>query len=182
MLATSAFAGNKIKGEVEEIINGDKIIVETNRGDVKVKLYGIDAPEKNHEYGRKSRNLLKDLIDDEDVKIEVVAVKNSGTLIGKVYFDGDYINEEMLKAGAAWYDSDNAEDRKLIKAERQAREKERGLWKHRPPTLPLIFIEHNTHKPRKFCDSNNFSLKINISDDDHDPHHSKRAAHRNKRH
>ena len=182
MLATSAFAGNKIKGEVEEIISGDKIIVETKKGDVKVKLYGIDAPEENHEYGRKSRNLLRDLIDDEDVKIEVVAVKNSGTLIGKVYFDGDYINEEMLKAGAAWYNSDKAEDRKLKKAEKLAREKERGLWKHNNPTPPLIFIKNNTHKSRKFCDSNKFSLKINIIDDDHDPHHSKRAAHRDRRH
>ncbi len=173
LLTTSAFAKDYIKGEVEEIISGDTFIVETKHGDVKVKLYGVEAPEKNQEYGRESRKLLGDLIDDEDVKIIPVHATKSGTLIGKVYLDGDYINAAMIKAGAAWYDDDHADDSKLEKAEKWARKHEVGIWSHRDPTPPWKYKKdhHIIDDDYDYDDSRDFSLNINIFGNDRDDHH-----------
>ncbi len=173
LLTSSAFAKDYLKGEVEEIINGDTFIVETERGDVKVKLYGVEAPEKDQEYGRESSKLLKDLIDDEDVKIIPVHATKSGTLIGKVYLDGDYINATMIKAGAAWYDDDHADDSKLEKAEKWAKKHEVGIWSHRDPTPPWVYKKnhHIVDDNYDYDDSRDFSLNINIFGNNRDNHH-----------
>ncbi len=144
-----------IKGEVDEIVNGDTIVIDTDRGDIVVRLYGIDAPEKTQEYGRESRNLLKDLIDDEDVKVEVITIVDKKAVIGKVYYDGEYINATMLREGAAWYDHEFANDRVLEKAEAMAQERGRGLWQAQDPTPPWIFVEEHSDNTEYYVDDDN---------------------------
>lgn len=175
LFSTSAFASDYLKGEVDKIISGDTIIVDTRKGDVKVRLYGIDAPENNQKYGNESRQLLKNLIDDQDVKVRIIDTDYAGTVIGKVYYRGEYINETMLENGAAWYDSSNADDKRLERAERQAQKRGAGLWRYRNPVPPWVFRQRQerlSHKPAiKYGNKKGFSINIDFFSDDDDDYY-----------
>lgn len=63
--------GKTIEGKVVKVADGDTITILEKGKKVKIRFYGIDAPEKKQEYGVKSLSVLKDLLDNEIVKVQV---------------------------------------------------------------------------------------------------------------
>ncbi|MBC2856984.1 thermonuclease family protein [Cetobacterium sp. 2A] len=130
-----------IKGKVIKVADGDTItIIEENGDKTRIRLYGIDAPEKKQDYGIKSLDVLKKLIDKKEVEIDVKDKDRYGRVVGIVYYNGMNINLYMLKTGNAWwykqYSKHNAEFRI---AEEKARLKKLGLWKESNPTPPWVY-------------------------------------------
>lgn len=143
LLCTTAFAGDHIQGEVIKVIDGDTITVKTKKKEVKIRLYGIDAPEKKQDYGKKSTRLLDKLIDNEKVQVYVVDTDRYGRAVGKVFFEGEYINAVMVRKGAAWHYKKYSKDIELAIAEEWARQEREGLWREDNPTAPWDY-RHGT--------------------------------------
>ncbi len=138
-----------VAGRVVRVADGDTLTVAARgAASVKVRLYGIDAPEVRHKetpgqpYGRESRQALKSLTLGRNVRVEIVDVDAHGRVVGVVYESGVDINLAMVREGWAWayrrylstpYASE------YLDAEREARAKRLGLWRQPNPSPPWEF-------------------------------------------
>ncbi len=122
-----------ICGRCKYVQDGDSLLF-VPRGEnteVKVRLFGVDAPERNQAWADKSRDNLRSLIGEQEVRLQVVDVDQYGRRVAKVYAGDTYVNLEQLKAGMAWlYERfcDPEEDADLISAAQSAQNGRVGLW------------------------------------------------------
>lgn len=129
-------------GKVVRVIDGDTVVVlDEKNTQHKIRLQGIDAPERNQAFGKKSKNFLSDLIAAQTVKVEHTKKDRYGRIIGKIIFGNTDVNLEQVRAGYAWHykkyeREQNAEDQvAYAHAEIFARENKFGLWND-PHAIP----------------------------------------------
>lgn len=140
---------------VLKIIDGDTLLLEYKGKKESVRLIGIDTPEsrlnrkalkdaeKGHKdieniikAGREASRFVQSLVKSGDeVRLEFDAQTRDkyGRLLAYVYLsDGRMLNEEILKAGYAQlltYPPNIKYVDRFLKAYREARENNRGLWR-----------------------------------------------------
>lgn len=128
-----------LHGQVIDVLDGDTVKLRSDWHIYKIRLAGIDAPEKQQAYGVQSKIYLEHLIVDKDVSIKVVSCDQYGRYVGRIYLGGKDINGEMIRSGYAWhyyqYDSDHVYAVFMLDAQRA----NRGLWQEAHPTPPWIF-------------------------------------------
>lgn len=129
-----------IYGQVVYISDGDTIHLQPKYGNkIKIRLYGIDAPEKAQPYGPQSTGILRQLIGNQYVEVKSFGHDRYGRCLGKIYLNRQDINAEMLRLGAAWhykYYDKSADFQSYADIERFARQNNRGLWNRPNPTPP----------------------------------------------
>ena len=124
-----------ISGQVVKISDGDTITILTQeRQQVKVRLYGIDAPEKKQPYGQKSKQFLSNLIAGRSVEIQEKGKDRYKRVLGIVYLDGQDINEQMVLNGYAW--AYRKFSKKYTAQESKAKSQKLGLWQSSDPIPP----------------------------------------------
>ena len=103
---------------------------------MEVRLFGIDAPEKNQAYGDNARDALLDLVNRNKAGLlmEVVDIDHHNRLVGLLYSPKadryDSINRQMVEQGhALWYRQFGGKALGLADAEKSAKERRRGLWR-----------------------------------------------------
>ncbi len=123
------------------VSDGDSLLLELPEGNrVRVRLYGIDAPEKDQDFALPARKKLTRLVYDKPVRVEVQDIDKYGRYVGKVYAGARYVNRYMLKEGLAWhYRYYAAGDAELAEAESRARTAKRGIWASSAPLRPRNF-------------------------------------------
>ena len=126
--------------------DGDTItVLDANRQQNKVRLTGIDAPEKFQPFGNRSRQHLSALVHGRDVVVEWNKRDRYGRILGKVLVGSVDANLEQIRAGLAWhykqYEREQSrEDRETYaSAELDARTAKRGLWIDPAPIPPWEF-------------------------------------------
>lgn len=137
-----------LQGKCSYVQDGDsfKFIQSGQTKEGRVRLYGIDAPEKSQAYAAQSRKLLEKLARGKNVRVEVVEVDQYGRYVAKVYVGSKYVNLEMVKAGLAWhydYHADDKTDADLAEAQSSARKARKGLWKDSNAENPRSFRRRN---------------------------------------
>lgn len=131
-------------GKVIKVADGDTITVLKGEEKVRVRFYGIDAPEKKQEYGIKSLDVLKKMIDGKVVEINQKDKDQYGRVVGEVYFEGKNLNLYMLESGHVWwYKQYSKGESEYSAAEANAKENKLGLWKESNPTPPWEFRRKN---------------------------------------
>ena len=149
-----------LKGKVVKIADGDTVsIVDDSGKKHRIRLAGIDAPEKNQPYGDVSTQGLVELVSGKTVTIEYEKRDRYKRIVGKVLVDPpgevfcmaiDCVKKidaglEQIKAGLAWHYKyyqmeQSEEDRRLYsEAELEARTKKIGLWKDEEPMAPWVW-------------------------------------------
>ena len=130
-----------LEGICVGVSDGDSLHLELPDGErVHVRLYGIDAPEKDQECALAARKKLGKLIYDKEIRVEVLDVDKYGRYVGKVYAGARYVNRYMLKEGLAWhYKHYAADDELLAEAEARAKAAGRGIWSTESPCRPRVF-------------------------------------------
>lgn len=145
-----------IEGTVAKVCDGDSINVIDSLGTtVKVRLYGIDAPEKtknNHKisrtskpgqpYGEEAFDALKRKIEGQQVKVEVLEMNRNKRAVSVVWLGTRNINLEMLRDGFAWAYHQHLEGYhapEYIQVEERAQKERRGLWQQNNPQPPWEF-------------------------------------------
>jgi len=125
-------------GPVLRIIDGDTIDVLHNHQAKRIRLYGIDCPEKGQAYETEAKQALSDLVFGKAVTLRTHGKDKYGYIIADVLLlDGHNINLELVKQGWCWwyrkYAPGNAE---LETLEREAREAQKGIWLNPAPLPP----------------------------------------------
>lgn len=160
---------SQVSTNILQIIDGDTIDTDLGR----IRLLGINTPEKNQPLHDEAMNFLKK-IEGKEVKIELHGKDKYGRWLGYVFSDV-FINEEVLKNGLAnlyVYDKDNYLS-KLQKAENEARLSERGIWKKSSNSIcieliTLTYLDLGEAKDQEQLIINNkcnFSISVIIKDD-----------------
>ena len=142
ILAGGALAGT-LAGKVVGIADGDTLtVLDAQRTQHKIRLAGIDAPEKKQAFGNRSKEHLSSLVFGRHVMVEAAKQDRYGRTIGKVIIDGKDANLAMVVAGLAWHykqyrREQSPTDRLLYAgAEQEARSARRGLWRDPSPVAP----------------------------------------------
>jgi micrococcal nuclease len=132
--------GEELQGMVVSIADGDTFsLLTTNQQKVKIRLSGIDAPEKGQDYYRVSKDYLGSLLKGSGNSLRVVCSGKDkyGRFIGEVFTpQGVHINLELVKAGLAWHFVKYSNDAELAAAEEYARKNHLGLWHMADPQAP----------------------------------------------
>ena len=120
--------------KVVKISDGDTIAVLSGKEQTKVRLYGIDAPEKKQDYGQKSKQFLASLIAGQVVEVEPKGKDKHKRTLGIIHYKGQDINAQMVLNGYAW--AYVKYSRMYVDKEKLPRENKRGLWQSSNPTPP----------------------------------------------
>ena len=144
LLSCATFAHADFSGKVIKVYDGDTItvLVETDGEFVKkkIRLNGIDAPEKAQAHGKKAQQFAADLVHSEIVTIVEHGEDRYKRTIGDVLLeDGTSLNQELVKAGYAWWYFKYSDDRILGQLELDAKLAHVGLWKDKNPVPPWVF-------------------------------------------
>lgn len=129
-----------IQGKVVSVADGDTITILTDADErIKVRLYGIDAPERGQDFGNKARIHLNELCYGKNVRVEKKGVDQYKRVLGIVYIDNLNLNQEMVKNGLAWYYDHYVEDPYLEELEQAARKQRLNIWSMKNPISPHEF-------------------------------------------
>lgn len=133
-----------LTGTVTRVVDGDTLVVELSSGVIRVRLYGIDAPEHNQPGGYESASTLRSLVERRQVSLEPISQDRYSRMVAKVYLGETNVNAEMVSRGEAWVYRHyiKGPDRKWCAFEADARNKHRGLWKSRNAIAPWTFRHH----------------------------------------
>ncbi len=135
------FAAETIEGKVVSVADGDTITVLKDKQQIKVRLHGVDAPEKAQDFGTASRTFTSDLCFGTEVTVEVKDTDRYGRKVGIVTLpDGRVLNQELLKAGLAhWYEAYARNDTTLKGLQEEAKSAKRGVWSRTDTVAPWDF-------------------------------------------
>lgn len=122
------------------ISDGDTIkVIDHKNAQIKVRLYGIDAPEKKQAFGTKAKQFCADLCFNKTVQLIIRDTDRYGREVAEVILpDGRNLNEELLRAGMVWHYEkyDKVHKAAWAKLEADARKREAGLWSAPRPQAP----------------------------------------------
>lgn len=137
---------DQFAGRVVGVSDGDTIKVLRDGKEVRVRLWGIDAPESKQPFGTAAKKRLSDLVFGKAVTVEALDVDRYGRTVGRVLAawntpTGVYVracaNEVMVLDGYAWWHERYAPDDQTLRAAQQdARAAKRGLWSEAAAVAP----------------------------------------------
>lgn len=141
---------SKITGEVVKVADGDTFTLKTYKNEqIKIRLYGIDAPEKGQDFGSKSRQFLKDLCHTKEVTVHDMGTDQYGRTLGIAFIGDLNINEEMVRNGLAWHYDYFADDPRLAALEKEARKKKLNIWSMKNPVSPYEYRKSKRNNKKK---------------------------------
>lgn len=143
LAGVSLAQADTLVGEVVGLADGDTVtVLDAQKTQHKIRLAGIDAPEKGMPWGQKSKEALSDRVYRRTVTVEWHKQDRYGRLIGKILVDGQDANLAQVADGMAWHYKDYAQEQtpddraRYAKAELDARSARRGLWAEPEPIPP----------------------------------------------
>jgi endonuclease YncB( thermonuclease family) len=126
-----------LTGKVVSVTDGDTIKVLTkNKTLYKIRLNGIDAPERSQAFGKKSKANLSQLVAARIVDVQYKKTDMYGRILGTVFVDNNDINLRQIEDGYAWVYRRYCKRADYYKAEESARNRKLGLWYDKYPVPP----------------------------------------------
>lgn len=120
-----------LKAKVVGIADGDTYeALLPNKSTIKIRMEGIDAPEKGMPYYQVAKNYLSQLCFGKEVRIVKQSTDRYGRTIARTYLpdQGKEVGLMMIEAGLAWHFKKYSSDKQLAEAEILARKNKKGLW------------------------------------------------------
>lgn len=123
---------------VVRVLEGDTIEVLHNNHAERIRLNGIDCPEKGQAFGLFAEHAAADLVFRKQVTLQTHGFDEYGNTIGDVILpDGMHLNQELVRRGLCWWYRKYAPgDAVLEQLEKAAREAKKGLWAEPNPMPP----------------------------------------------
>jgi micrococcal nuclease len=130
----------EFEAKVVGVVDGDTIDVLYNSKKIRIRLNGIDCPEKSQAFGAKAKQFTSGLVYDRTVKVKEKEFDRYGRTIADIYLiDGRWLNKMLLDSGFAWHYKRYSSSEILADAEQTARKKKIGLWADKSPVAPWDF-------------------------------------------
>lgn len=137
LLAAGAQAGPLV-GRVVNVADGDTLtVLDAAHRQHKIRLAGIDAPEKDQPYGRRSRESLAALCAGQTAQVQQEGRDRYGRVVGQVTCARMDANSEQVRRGMAWvFDRYAPAGSPLYRLQGEAQGTRRGLWEDPRPMAP----------------------------------------------
>jgi len=142
-----------VNGRVVHVTDGDTAVVETGGRSLRVRFYGVDAPERANRdwpaqpYSRAAAEFMQKLLGGRAVRVRLNGDRTHGREVGEIFVDNRSASRELLRAGLGWWnDRFAANDAELARLQREARAARRGLWRDANPVAP--WAHRRTHRRR----------------------------------
>lgn len=143
LVVTVCAHADVILGKVVRVADGDTLtVLDAQMQQHKIRLAGIDAPERRQAFGQRSREFLASLVAAQQVEVETEKTDKYGRSVGKVLLQGRDVNLAVVAAGLAWhykeYESEQGPSDRMLyaNAEQEARNLRKGLWADPYPEAP----------------------------------------------
>ncbi|MBK8065270.1 MAG: thermonuclease family protein [Betaproteobacteria bacterium] len=148
LLAAGAAQARVLEGRIIEVLDGDTVTVLSNGTSThRIRLLGIDAPERGQPHGDLAREHLRRLVRGKAVRVEWERMDDYGRIVGVLLISegaqrcsGDHCVRfdpaiSMLREGHAWQDRPVGDSvpadlrARYAQAEKEARSRKIGLWR-----------------------------------------------------
>ncbi|MBA4067300.1 MAG: micrococcal nuclease [Isosphaera sp.] len=143
LIGFPVFAADKpkaVSGKVVDVTDGDTLtFLDAGKVRHKVRLHGIDAPEKGQAFGTKAKQALSDLVFDKEVAVAVTDVDRYERLVGRVTEGDTDVNTALVRGGHAWRYPQYDKTGDFTAAQDEARAAKKGLWADTDPAAPWEF-------------------------------------------
>lgn len=137
LIVPSGALAVELTGRVVKVPEGDTIVISSHRREIKLRLHGVDSPEKGQPYWKEAKRYTSFMALDLEVRVKVVGKDELGRTLGEVFLpDGRLLNREILKEGLAWWDRRHSTDEALADMEALAEASRIGLWREPNPVPP----------------------------------------------
>lgn len=137
LLAFTAPPVYTLKGKAVRIIDGDTFDLLVGTTTHRIRLAGIDAPEKKQDFYNASKQLLGQLCNGQLLTVVVTDTDRNKRKIADIYTQQKlWINKEMISKGMAWHFVKYSSNKELANAELLARKQKIGLWSLVNPVAP----------------------------------------------
>jgi len=137
----------QLTGTVVSVADGDTFTLLTaDHEQIRVRLHGIDCPEKKQDFGTKAKDFLAGLVFQKQVTVRETDRDRYGRTIGIVTVDGVNVNEALLTAGLAWHYTHYDQNPAWALLEDTARRAKRGLWSQGNAIAPWEFRKAKRRK------------------------------------
>ncbi len=146
--AKSPCFAEQFDGKCVRVLDGDTIEVLHDGRPERVRLNGIDCPEKSQAFGMRAKQFTADLVWGQNVTVSSSKTDRYGRTIGEVLLpDGRDVNAELVRSGYAWWYRKYSSDQHLGELERSARSERLGIWSGADPVPPWEFRHNKRSSP-----------------------------------
>lgn len=127
-------------GKVVKVVDGDTFDILEANTTTRIRLYGIDAPERGQAFNKRAKAFTDSLVAGKQIRVVVHSKDRYGRTVGDAYLaDGTYVNAEIVRAGYAWQFKQYSSDPFVAGLEQSARRERRGLWEDARAIPPWEF-------------------------------------------
>lgn len=124
-------------GKVTAVKDGDTIEMLVNGKPLRIRLFGVDSPEKGQPFGEKARQYTSSLCFGKVVKAQRESRDQYGRIVAEVFLpDGSSLNMQLVQAGYAWQYTYYSKSVEMTQAQAAAKAARRGLWLDAHPVAP----------------------------------------------
>lgn len=145
LVSINVFAAEMI-ARVVAVADGDALtVLDSNNTEYKIRLSGIDAPEKSQPFGKQAKQSLAAMVLHKTVLIDYKKRDKYQRIVGKVLLDYKDISLEQIKRGLAWHYKKYENEQELIDRsvyanhEYAAKHERCGLWTDKNSIAPWLF-------------------------------------------
>lgn len=136
----SLHAQRILTGRAVKIVDGDTFDLLAGGTVYRIRLQGIDCPERGQPYYRQATQALGRWCNYAPLRVVYRGKDRNGRILGDVYTaNGNYINLKLIEEGMAWHFTRYSSSRQMALAERSARGRKVGLWSMPQPVAPWIW-------------------------------------------
>lgn len=137
LLASSPPPVYTLKGKAVRIVDGDTFELLVGTTTHRIRLAGIDAPEKKQDFSAASKQLLGQLCNGQLLTVVVTGTDRNKRKVAEVYTEQKlWINKVLIAKGMAWHFKKYSSNKDLANAELLARKQKVGLWSVKNPVAP----------------------------------------------
>ena len=136
-------AAVEFDGTIVGVADGDTItLLDVSKKQHRIRLDGIDAPERTQPYGQRARQSLAELAHGHPARADCPKVDRYGRAVCRVLVNGVDVGLEQLRRGFAWHYVKYAHEQRpadrasYARAESDARSAQSGLWSFSDPVPP----------------------------------------------
>lgn len=103
-MGCSLASADVLDGRVVGVTDGDTVtVIDAAKTEYKIRVAGIDAPEKAMPWGQKSKQAMSDRVYGRDVRVDWSKRDRYGRIVGKVIVDGKDAGLALVGEGLAWH-------------------------------------------------------------------------------
>lgn len=140
-----------LKGKVVKVSDGDTItILDSLHHQIKIRLYGIDCPEKKQDYGTVAKKFTADKCFAKMIYVHSKGKDKYGRTLGIVILpDGTELNLLLLQNGLAWHYKAFDKSKIYADAEVRARQQKHGLWAGKKTVAPWEYRKEKSEMVKR---------------------------------